>query len=56
MSLFSLSSLRNKIIAAVGVVVLAGLLLQSFSNLWIGKSHAVEELGQQTRALARAHA
>ena len=56
MSLFSLASLRNKIIAAVGVVVLAGLLLQSFTNLWIGKSHAVDELGQQTRALAHAHA
>ncbi|TXH87045.1 MAG: methyl-accepting chemotaxis protein, partial [Rhodoferax sp.] len=51
----SLSSLRNKVIAVVGVLVLLGLLLQSGTNLWIGKGHAMDELAQQTRALARAH-
>ena len=56
MPTLSLSSLRNKVIAIVGVLVLLGLLLQSGTNLWIAKRHAMDELGQQTRALARAHA
>ncbi|MDT8990843.1 methyl-accepting chemotaxis protein [Curvibacter sp. APW13] len=50
------TSLRNKVIALVGVVVLLGLLLQTGTNVWIGKRHALDALASQTGALARSHA
>jgi methyl-accepting chemotaxis protein len=56
MALIAFSSLRTKVIAAVGSLVFVGLLVQTGANLVIGKRHALGELGQQTGALARAHA
>ena len=50
------SSLRSRIVGAVGILVFVGLMVQAFASLWIGKEHAMNELRQQTRALARAHA
>ena len=53
---FTLSSLRNKIIVAVGLLTFAGLAALTATNLVIGKRHAMEALTQQTRALAKSHA
>ncbi len=56
MNWLSMASLRKKIVLAVGLLVLVGLLLLSATSLWIGKHHVMAQLGQQTQALARAHA
>jgi len=51
-----LSSLRGKIVALVGLLVVCGLLALSLTNVLTARSHALEALDNQTRALAHSHA
>ncbi|CAM8653164.1 MCP_signal domain containing protein [Comamonadaceae bacterium] len=50
-----LSSLRGKIVALVGLLVLVGLAALSATNVITARSHAMAALDSQTRALARSH-
>ncbi len=50
------STLRGKIIATTGVMVLAGLLSLSVANVLTARSHALSSLGSQIKALAHSHA
>ena len=56
MALGFLTSLRGKIVAVVGLLVAAGLLLLSATNVYTARSHALQSLVDQTKALSRAHA
>jgi methyl-accepting chemotaxis protein len=51
-----LNSLRGKIVALVGLLVLLGLAALSITNVLTARSHALRTLDSQTRALAKAHA
>ncbi len=56
MALGVLTSLRGKIVATVGLLVAAGLLVLSATNVYTARSHALESLDNQTRALSHSHA
>nr|WP_315478339.1 methyl-accepting chemotaxis protein [uncultured Rhodoferax sp.] len=56
MALGFLTSLRGKIVATVGLLVAAGLLVLSATNVYTARSHALQSLEEQTKALSRAHA
>ena len=56
MNLGFLTSLRGKIVATVGLLVVAGLLGLSITNVLTARSYALESLGNQTRALSHSHA
>ncbi|QDL56788.1 methyl-accepting chemotaxis protein [Rhodoferax aquaticus] len=51
-----LSSLRGRVIATVGALVLLGLLALTASNVWTARFHAISSLNDQAKALAQAHA
>jgi len=51
-----LTSLRGKIVALVGLLVVCGLFALSLTNVLTARSHALDALDNQTRALAHSHA
>ena len=56
MKTFVPSSLRGKIIATTGVMVLVGLLSLTVANVITARSYALSSLGSQVKALAHSHA
>jgi methyl-accepting chemotaxis protein len=56
MSLQFMSSLRGKIVALVGALVVLSLLGLSITNVLTARGHALTALADQTRALAHSHA
>ena len=51
-----LTSLRGKIVATVGILVLLGLLLLTASNVLTARHHALDSLNAQIKALTHSHA
>ncbi|TAH11901.1 MAG: HAMP domain-containing protein [Curvibacter sp.] len=51
-----MTSLRGKIVATVGLLVAGSLLVLSATNVYTARSHALESLDSQTRALSKSHA
>nr|WP_315225660.1 methyl-accepting chemotaxis protein [uncultured Albidiferax sp.] len=50
------TSLRGKIVAVTGVVLLVGLVGLSANNVWTARQYALDSLDSQTQSLARSHA
>ncbi|WP_367847931.1 methyl-accepting chemotaxis protein [Rhodoferax sp. WC2427] len=50
------TSLRGKIVAVTGAVLLVGLVGLSANNVWTARTYALDSLDSQTQSLARSHA